>query len=150
MDLDPNSVTVLMTYEWFLTTSGRFDEVDVMFKRALELDPLGRLTALDAGWASFMARRYDQSIRQLQRVLDLGLDLPYAQAWLAADYVQMVMLTEAAASVDRADDLAATSEDQNLLAVLGWVYGSIGREEDAGRIIDRINKGFVTIDVANR
>ena len=49
------------------------------------------------------------------------------------------MLSEAAVSAERADALSSSSEDQNLLTVLGWVYGSLGRRDDALRILDRIN-----------
>ncbi len=138
LELDPNSVTALMDYGWYLTASGRFDEARAKYKRAVDLDPLGPTTVMVWGWASFVARRYDESILHLQKALELHSDFVYAYAFLSAGYVQKGMLPEAAAAAERAEALAPSSEDQNLLSVLGWVYASLGRRDDAERILDQL------------
>ena len=140
LDLDPNSVTALMKYGQFLTASARFDEALALYKRAVDLDPLRSTTVMDWGWASFMARRYDEAILHGQQALELDPDFVYAHAWLAASYVQKGMVTEAAAAVARVEALDPSSEDQNLLGLLGWVYASLGRKDDAHGIIDRLNR----------
>ena len=138
LELDPNSVTALIKYGQFLTASARFDEAVVMYKRAVELDPLRSATVMDWGWASFMARRYDEAILHGRQALELDPDFVYAHAWLAASYVQKGMVTDAAAALARVEALDPSSEDQNLLGILGWVYASLGRRDDAHRIIDRL------------
>ena len=47
LELDPNSVIVLMDYGQFLIASTRFDEALSMYQRAVELDPLGPTTVHD-------------------------------------------------------------------------------------------------------
>ena len=140
LELDPNSVGALMKYGSYLTASSRFDEALVMYKRAVELDPLGPTTVMDLGWSRFVARQYDDSILYLHKALELDSDFVYAHAWLAACYVKKGMLAEAAASMERVEAIDPSSKDQNLLGLLGWVYASLGREDDARSIIDRIEQ----------
>ena len=138
LELDPNSVPALIDYGWYLTVSARFDEALAMYKRAADLDPLGPTTVANLGWGSFVARRYDESIIHFQEALELDSDLVYGHAFLAANYVKKGMAAEAAAAAEKAERLAPSSEDQNLLGVLGWVYASLGRRDDAERILDQL------------
>ena len=85
-----------------------------------------------------MARRYDESILHFQKALELDSDLVYGYAFLAVDYVKKGMPAEAAAAVEKAEALAPSSEDYNLLGLLGWVYASLGRRDDAQRFLDQL------------
>ena len=138
LELDPNSVPALIDYGWYLTASARFDEALAMYKRAVDLDPLGPTTVANLGWASFMARRYDESILHFQKALELDSDLVYGHAFLADNYVKKGMAAKALAAAEKAEALAPASEDHNLLGVLGWVYASLGRRDDAQRILDQL------------
>lgn len=140
MELDPNSVRVLMDYGRFLTAGARFDEALPLFERAVELDPLGATTVEDLGWANFVARRYDESILHLQKSLELDPEFVYGYGWLAAAYTQKGMVDEAMAAATRAETLAGDSEDQNILGVLGWVYATLGRRSEAQKILDQIGR----------
>lgn len=140
LELDPNSVRALMTYGSYLTVSARFDEALVMYTRAVELDPLEPTTVEDLGWARFVARQYDEAIVHLLKALELDSNFLYAHGWLAASYVKKGMLADAAASVERLEALAPLSKDQNLLGVVGWVYASLGRRDEALSIIHRIDQ----------
>ena len=138
LELDPNSVTALLDYAWYLAVSARFDEAISMNKRAVDLDPLGPTTVAKLGWVSFMARRYDESILHFQKALELDSNLVYGYAFLSVNYVKKGMATEAAAAVEKAEALAPSSEDHNLLGLLGWTYASLGRKDDAQRILDQM------------
>ena len=138
LELDPNSVTALLDYGWYLTASARFDEALVLYKRAVELDPLGPTTVMDMAWASFVARRYDKSILHSQEALELDPGFVYGHVFLSASYVQKGMAAEAVAAAERVEALASSSEDQNLLGILGWVYATLGRRDDAQRVLDQL------------
>ena len=51
---------------------GRYDDALAELRRAQELDPLSVPIAMQIGWVYNHARRWDQSIAQFQRVLELG------------------------------------------------------------------------------
>jgi len=138
LELDPNSVTTLIDYGWYLIAGARFDEALVMYKRAVDLDPLSPTTVMNSAWASFMARRYDESSLQFQAALELDSGFLYGHLFGAASYVQNGMGAEAAAAAEKAEALAPSSEDQNLLSVLGWIYATLGRADDAQRMLDRL------------
>ena len=136
--LDPNSVAALLDYAWYLTVSARFDEAIPMNKRAVDLDPLGPTTVAKLGWVSLMARRYDESIIHFEKALELDANFVYGHAFLAANYVKKGMAAEATAAAEKAEALAPSSEDHNLLGLLGWVYASLGRKDDAQRFLDQL------------
>ena len=138
LELDPNSVTALLDYAWYLTVSARFDEAVALNKRAVELGPLGPTTVAKLGWVSLMARRYDESILHFQKAFELDSDLIYGPAFIAVNYVKKGMAAEAAVAVEKAEALAPSSEDHNFLGLLGWVYASLGRRVDAQRILNHM------------
>ena len=140
LELDPNSVTALLDYAWYLTVGARFDEALSMNKRAVDLDPLGPTTVAKLGWVSYMARRFDESILHFHKALELDPDLVYGHAFLAANYIKKGMAAEAVAAVEEAEALAPSSEDHNLLGLLGWVYASLGRRDDAHRFLDQLTR----------
>jgi TolB-like protein/tetratricopeptide (TPR) repeat protein/tRNA A-37 threonylcarbamoyl transferase component Bud32 len=140
LQLDPNSVTALLDYAWYLAASARFDEAVTMNKRAVDLDPLGPTTVAKLGWITFVARRYDESILHFQKALELDSNLVYGYAFLSVNYVMKGMAAEATAAVEKAEALAPSSEDQNLLNLFGWVYASLNRKDDAHKILDQLDE----------
>ena len=137
LQLDPNSVTALLDYAWCLAANGRFDQAIAANNRAVDLGPT---TVAKLGWVSFVARRYDESIRHFQKALELESNLVYGYAFLSVNYVKKGMSAEASTAVERAEALAPSSEDQNLLNLFGWVYASLGRRSDAQRILDQLTE----------
>ena len=138
LELDPNSVTTLIDYGWYLTVSARFDEALATYERAVELDPLGVTPLVYMGWGSLLARRYDKSILHFQEAIELDSDSTYGYLFLGMSYVKKGMIEEAARSAERVEALAPLSQDQNVLQVLGWVYASLGRRGDAERMLGRL------------
>src|SRR6202030_4185964 len=80
--LNPNSSAAHLEYADWLTIHGRVDEALDWSRRARELDPLGN-AGNTIGWILFQARRYDDSIRDLQSVLAVRPDDADAHLGLA-------------------------------------------------------------------
>ena len=55
---------------------GRYDDALAELQRAQELDPLSVLISTGIAWVYYHARRWDQSIAQFQRTLELGSKSP--------------------------------------------------------------------------
>jgi TolB-like protein/tetratricopeptide (TPR) repeat protein len=83
IELNPNYATA---YQQFgiecLAMVGRFDEAIAVAKRAEELDPVSPIIGADLGNIMIRARRFDDSIVQLERVLKLDQNF-----WVAHWYL---------------------------------------------------------------
>jgi tetratricopeptide (TPR) repeat protein len=139
LELEPNNVGILLYYGHYLTMTNQNDEARKAYDRAMELDPLSPTTALWRAWgAGFITRRYDQSIRQLERILELEPQYTHVHMWLAVNYVKKGMYAEAFAKAKEVEAIAPESEDQGFLGVLGWIYGAVGQRDDALRILQQL------------
>jgi tetratricopeptide (TPR) repeat protein len=81
-------------------------------------------------------RRYDESIAQYHKALDLNPNLPVVRALLSWAYAMKRMYPQALAEYDKiADqDKAVAAENQFAASGLGWVYAVSGRRPDALKI----------------
>ena len=102
------------------------------------LDPLSPAANLNLGWAYFEARRFDASITQIKKTLELNPKFAYAHMQLAWNYAKKEMYAEAIVESDKALTLLAEADDQLLLGSLGWVYGLSGRAGQAMKLLDRL------------
>jgi tetratricopeptide (TPR) repeat protein len=110
-------------------------------QRAQELDPLSPEIVSQLGNVYFYMRRYDESIAQYQKALDL---YPTAgiRAFLGLTYARKRMYPQAIAEFDKiADqDKATAAENQFVLGFLGWVYAVSGRRTDALKIARQLKE----------
>jgi TolB-like protein/DNA-binding winged helix-turn-helix (wHTH) protein/Tfp pilus assembly protein PilF len=134
--LNPNNAYAHFAYGGFLNHIGRSGEAVGEFQKQQELDPLS--SGFAVAFALFYARRYDESIAQLNKVLEKKPDFALANAVLAWNYVQKRMYPEAVAVCRRVVSIAP--EDQVMLGSCGWVYARAGRRQDALALLDRLKK----------
>jgi eukaryotic-like serine/threonine-protein kinase len=67
--LNPNNVDSINNYAFYLTGMGRFDEAIQAAKIQAELDPFTPISQCGPGWCYFYARRYDEGISWMKRVI---------------------------------------------------------------------------------
>lgn len=65
-------------YAGVLSAAGRHEQAIASIQRAQELDPLSPLINADAGWYYFYARRYDESVRECKRALEIDPNFGFA------------------------------------------------------------------------
>jgi TolB-like protein/Tfp pilus assembly protein PilF len=71
IELNPNSATAHHWYGDYLANMGRPEDGLRETRRAQELDPLSLIINSTLGWQLYLARRNDQAIEQLRKVLDI-------------------------------------------------------------------------------
>ena len=145
IQLNPGYATAHQWYGVFLSEVGRHNDSIRERTRAQELDPLSLSISTGLGRALYWARRYDESIQQLQATM--SRDQNYADTYwsLGLAYEQKKMYAEAVSSFQRAVDLSKTSEfaegKPEMLALLGHAYALDGKKTEAVAILDQL-KGF--------
>jgi TolB-like protein/tetratricopeptide (TPR) repeat protein len=129
--LAPNNSVALVQYANYLGAVGRPEAALSEYRLALERDPLAPNKSFGLGVMLFYARRYDESISQLQTALKAdppGVG-PIVRTVLAMNYAQKNMASEAVAECDKAIESAPT--DQPILSNCGNVYGRVGHYQQA-------------------
>ena len=69
--LSPGNADILHAYAVYLISLGRTDEAIACVTRARELDPASMEVSSDYAWFFYLARRYDEAIRQAHATLAL-------------------------------------------------------------------------------
>jgi TolB-like protein/DNA-binding winged helix-turn-helix (wHTH) protein len=135
--LYPNNAIVHGTYAQFLNAMGRGDEAVREQQKKGELDPLYG-TGSGLGLNLCYARRFDDAITELQKVLEVHPDDDIAQMLLALAYAQKRMYPEAIAACRKAVSIAP--DEQISLGGCGGIYALAGQRQDALAVLDRLKK----------
>jgi TolB-like protein/DNA-binding winged helix-turn-helix (wHTH) protein/Flp pilus assembly protein TadD len=105
LQLNPNSVRAENDYASFLNAMGKPDEAVATVKRALQNDPLSLGAMTSVAWQLYWARRYDEALLQLQKVLQINPNFEAAHFCLGLVYEQQHNFASALAEIDRAPSL---------------------------------------------
>lgn len=89
------------------------------------------------GWVLYMARRYDESIEQIRRTLELEPRFAHAHCWLGRAYLQKGMLREGLSELEQAASLPGDGSPA-LMPWLGYGYALSGRRAKAFEVIQRM------------
>jgi adenylate cyclase len=133
IQLNPNDATA---HQWFanhsLSASGQTEREIAEMKRALELDPLSLIINTNLGQAYIYANRFDEAIAQLRRTIEMDGGFYFARYMLGEAYELKGQIPKATAEYEKA---AALNDDPFPKALLGHLYGKIGRKDEARQIL---------------
>ena len=141
LELNPN--LAYHAYGLYLSAVGRHEEAVSNIKRAEEVDPLTIPLKRNVGLILVNARRYDQAIAQFLKVLELKPDDPMSLLGLGRAYAYKGMYEEAVAATAKAVELSGGGPDSRL----AWVYALSGRKEEAGKILDELERRWPQLQV---
>ena len=110
IELNPNSATAHHWYGDYLANMGRVEEGLQETKRAQELDPLSLIINTTLGWQFYLARRSDQAIDQLRKVLDMDAKFTPARRILEEVYAQSGKQKEAVEEREKVLSLSGSPE----------------------------------------
>ena len=123
--LAPGNAEVLQTSGLFAASMGHFDAGVAAARRAVVLDPLGRISHSALGRTLYSARRYEEAVAAFAEVISLEPDFKSSYGERGLAYYGLGDLKSARASCESQPDYWLS---QQCLAV---IYDKLGRRADA-------------------
>src|SRR5437588_697172 len=137
VQLKPNYATA---HHWLALadmTLARFDPAIREGKRAIELDPLSVIITAIVSWLYLCARRYDEGEAQARKTLEIDPHFFLAHYYLGIALHLKGRLSEAIPEFQKSFDL---NGDPYSLGILGQAYARNGQNEEARKILARLNE----------
>ena len=142
IELNPNYATA---HHWYgrltLVMLGQLDHAIAEVKRAYELDPVSSIIHSDRGGVNYMARRYDEAIKQLRSTVEMDPEFYFAHRYLGLTLELKGNLGGAIAEYKKALEL---NNDPSGLAFIAHAEKSMGRETEAREILAQMTKEATT------
>jgi serine/threonine protein kinase/Flp pilus assembly protein TadD len=138
LELKPDDADAHRLHGKCLACQGRHPEAIAELRRAEDLDPLSPLLSTDLGrHGYFLARMYDQAVRQYQKTLELDPTFWLAHRFLGWAYLFQGKMAEAVTEFTTARRL----NDYSLtLAGLGYAYAISGQQAKAQELLDTLTE----------
>jgi len=106
-------------------------------QEARELEPLESVIPTHMGWVLHMARRFDESIAELRKVIESDPEFSIAHWYQGWNFLAKKMWAEAIAAFQKFVELSAGSV--YAVSFLGCAYGSAGMKDEAFKILERLD-----------
>lgn len=120
-----------------LLAAGRFAEAEAEIRQAQLLDPLSLHIGANVGAVYYCSRRYQDTVDQERRILDLDPHVPLALSLLARGYEGLGRHAEAETILE---DALKTGDSAGMLADLGHVYAVSGKRARAREMMDALTR----------
>ena len=127
--LDPNDVTTMRFYSYYLAYTGRPVEALPIAEEACRLDPVSPSARMNLGVTLLMAGRVDAAVRQFEETLDLDSNYSMAHTGLGLAYVRKGMPERAVAEAQKAR--AQSDSRPDIIALHGYTLARAGRRGEA-------------------
>ena len=137
IQLHPNDATA---HHWLGCTVRVFGQTEreiAEMKRALALDPLSLIINATLGQAYIHAGQLDEAIAQLRTTVEMDGSFYYGRGGLGLALELKGQIPEALAEYEKA---IALSDDPLPQAVLGRLYGTIGRRAEATKVLAQLKE----------
>ena len=134
--LNPLYADCMNFYADFLQQDGRFDDAIRLMKQATALEPLNVIVQYDLSTTLIFARRYDEGIREAQKVLDLDSTFSFAYVQLTRGYALKGQYDKAIDATHRFGQKGGVPWIEQWH--LGQIDASMGRKDDARKRIRQL------------
>ena len=138
IQLNPNYEFGYELYSYLLLSIGRMDEGLTMAQRGVEVAPLSPLLIDDMASAYYLARRYDEAIKQYQKSLEIDPTHFGGPLGLGAVYEAKGMHEAAIKQFEKA--IAVGGRTSTVLAMLAHAYARSGKQSEAQKILAELNE----------
>ncbi len=132
MAADPANPTLHHWYSAGLAARGRFDESVSEIAIARRLDPMSLPVRTAEGAESYMARRYDDALGELSRIVEIEPNYANAYLYRGLTYEQKGKWKEAIADLETSEKL---DDSLRSAAMLGEAYALAGDKTRARQIL---------------
>jgi TolB-like protein/DNA-binding winged helix-turn-helix (wHTH) protein/Flp pilus assembly protein TadD len=138
LQLNPNYASAHQWYGWHLLVTGRDAEGLSELRMASSLDPLSLIIGADLADALCIARRYDESVQQSLKTLEIDADFAVGHYELGQAYAQMRNYDQAIAEFEKAIQLAG--HNSAFESNLAYALAVSGRVNEARLIVANVQK----------
>jgi eukaryotic-like serine/threonine-protein kinase len=138
LKLNPTYPTANHWYAEYTMTMGRQADSIAKMRNSQELDPLSLIINVAIGWATYMARRYDEAIEQLLRTVELDPNYPVTYWILGLLYRITGRYDLAITAGEKGVNLSGGSP--LMRAALAHTYGKAGRVAEARHVLDDLTE----------
>jgi TolB-like protein/DNA-binding winged helix-turn-helix (wHTH) protein/tetratricopeptide (TPR) repeat protein len=135
--LNPNDAAAHLAFAYWLLCHGRTDEAVTWAQRGRQLDPLA-VSGDDLAWILFLARRYDESEREVRSLLAMHPDDAGALWDLGFALIANGQPEAAVPALEKAR--AVSNRSPGVTGVLIRAYAHAGRRTDALRLLAELKK----------
>ncbi|MCC6389590.1 MAG: winged helix-turn-helix domain-containing protein [Bryobacterales bacterium] len=136
IELNPSYAPAHLWYSHFLSMWKRPEEALREVRLSEQLDPLSPIIQTQTGWILQHARRHDEAIRKLRKVLDADPDYLWALWRIGSSYTSKSMFAEAIDALEKAAKLSGRSPA--IVGTLAETYGLAGRKAEARKLLDEL------------
>jgi tetratricopeptide (TPR) repeat protein len=117
---------------------GRHDEALAVLRRAQSLDPISLNVHLGVGRALVFANRDEEAVEHLRATAEMEPRFAFTYAWLARALCNLGRYQEALIEIE--SGMRSAGRPPTLVTMAGYVYGMVGRDEDARRMIEALRQ----------
>ena len=122
-------------YGYLLRILGRFEDGYAEMIRAKQLDPLNPVYPADLGWMYYFDSKFDDSIEECLKSLEINPEFPQALCILGEAYAEKGMYTEAVSTGRKAGEISL-----NWKWGLARTYAVFGQTDKALKIANELEK----------
>ena len=133
LELEPSNVRALMHASWLLGEAGHFERAIELNRKAIELDPMSMIVAHALAQVYYLARDFEQAVVQTEAALALDRNDPSVHYFLALPLDQLGQYEGARAAYEKAIELSGGATLYR--AGLAYSLAKSGRTVDAERIL---------------
>jgi TolB-like protein/DNA-binding winged helix-turn-helix (wHTH) protein/Flp pilus assembly protein TadD len=139
IQLNANYATAHLWYaEDYLTFAGKLEQAIAEAKKAQEIEPLSPIVGTVVAETYFVARDYDQAIRQAKTVLEMEPTFVPALVQLGWAYEQKGMFPEAIAEFQKGVEISHGSFAYGMKVHLAHAYALSGKKSEARKILSEL------------
>jgi len=138
IELNPNDDAALRNYSFYLACMGRHEESIAFIKRSRRLNPVSPVAQFQVAMNLYLARRYDDAIREAAATLHLAPAFGPAHILLGRVFVAQGMPDRAVGELERAHSLMGPRPD--VITPHAYVLARAGRELEARAMLDELRR----------
>ena len=130
--LEPGSVEVLRLRSYLSRELGNLDQAVKLYQQAVAFDPLRPNSRLSFGYLLYVAGRYDEAQAELQKALDLNMQLGLVHVTRGKILIAQGKPQQALAEIEKEPNEWGKLTGQVL------VYRALGREQDSNAALAKL------------
>lgn len=133
LEIDANNVIALRGYGNLLSALGRDKEAVEEIRKAQEIDPLSMVVGIDAAWNLYMAREFEESLKQASKMEEMQPGSPASSHLIGMSLTQLGRLDEAIEWLRKNSERSFGHYAAQ--AALAHAYGVRGQKKEAAEIV---------------